>query len=587
MLSSLLGACVWYVLSSLLVPHFTRIVVLSSILGVSLCIICLLIVARLLFAHVFWLKLWVIAAPMVLSSCVLLPIHITLALLLVWCLLFLFALWGYYRCFYPLLGLETSLHRARFVKRHELATLYAKESGETALLIGINHWYSLFRRFVLVRSTKTHRELGNLLIVAPTRSGKSLLATSQLLSWKHSVIVNDVKGELFQHTAGYRATLGNVFVIDPTGVGHCYDPLQGKDTEEKINSSATNMLYNAEEREQIFTQRATTMLHQLFAAAKREHVAPLPYVRHITRLGLEATAKRLHSLSPELATQFLDVSFSEAHFSDRFLHSAWSTLTTKLRPLLTETVVRCFTHSDFTPEEIMRSSTPVTVYLRWKEQDLLALSPLVRLLWGSLIDELITTFDTNQGKGCNPVLLLIDEAGRTAIPSLADHATTVVGRGISLWIAIQSLSQLEAVYGKARSQILKDNMESQLYYRPTDLATAQYLEERCGNKSGYAKSTSSRGGGNREYKSEGRSERPIPLLTAQEIMKLKDHDIIGFHRNLPPFKIRRVEWWRHPIFIQRRKIPPPTLALLPEVAHIPLYEEMGTEDNDIDPSDIL
>ena len=64
-------------------------------------------------------------------------------------------------------------------------------------------------------------------------------------------------------------------------------------------------------------------------------------------------------------------------------------------------------------------------------------------------------------------MLLIDEAGRTAIPSLADHATTVVGRGISIWLAVQSLSQLEVVYGKARAQVLRDNMESQLYYRPT------------------------------------------------------------------------------------------------------------------------
>ena len=30
----------------------------------------------------------------------------------------------------------------------------------------------------------------------------------------------------------------------------------------------------------------------------------------------------------------------------------------------------------------MRGERPVTVYIRWKEQDLLALSPLVRLLWG-------------------------------------------------------------------------------------------------------------------------------------------------------------------------------------------------------------
>src|SRR5437763_15924676 len=137
----------------------------------------------------------------------------------------------------------------------------------------------------------------------------------------------------------------------------------------------------------------------------------------------------------------------------------------------------------------MRRDRPVTVYFRWKEQDLLALSPLVRLLWGSLMNELITTYDKTQGQSCNPVLLLIDEAGRTAIPMLADQATTVVGRGVYLWVAVQSLSQLETEYGKARAQVLKDNMETHLYYPPNDLLTAKHLENWLGDISAYAHST--------------------------------------------------------------------------------------------------
>ena len=90
----------------------------------------------------------------------------------------------------------------------------------------------------------------------------------------------------------------------------------------------------------------------------------------------------------------------------------------------------------------MKSPEPITVYLRWPERDLLALSPLVRLLWGSIIDELITTFDKTGGENCHEVLLLIDEAGRTAIPSLSDHATTVVGRGVSLGCRNQTFWQV-------------------------------------------------------------------------------------------------------------------------------------------------
>jgi type IV secretion system protein VirD4 len=165
-----------------------------------------------------------------------------------------------------------------------------------------------------------------------------------------------------------------------------------------------------------------------------------------------------------------------------------------MRPILTETVVRSLAGTDFRAGELMSSQKLITVYLRWPERDLLTLAPLVRLLWGSLIDELITTYDRNEGENCNPVLLLIDEAGRTAIPSLADHATTVVGRGVSLWVAIQSLSQLETVYGKARANTLRDNMETQIYYRPGSQETAEYLERCLGRISEYAHSHTEREG---------------------------------------------------------------------------------------------
>src|SRR5207245_581943 len=212
------------------------------------------------------------------------------------------------------------------------------------------------------------------------------------------------------------------------------------------------------------------------------------------------------------------------------------------------------------------------------------------LLWGSLMNELITTYDKAEGRNCKPVLMLVDEAGRTAIPSLADQATTVVGRRVYMWVAIQSLSQLEVEYGKARAQVIRDNMESQIYLRPTDLSTAQYLELRCGDKSAFAKSTTSRDG---EVKSEGRSERAIPLLTAQEIMQLKDDEVLGFHRRLPPFKMKRVEWWRYPMLKKRRTIPPPQLPILPQIATIPdvptnsMHTTNGYVDPDMEASDHL
>ena len=477
-----------------------------------------------------------------------------------------------------------SLHHARFASLYELTALLTNRFDETSLLLGSSHFHQVFR----VRPTKTRRELGNMLVVAPPRSGKSVLATSQLLTWPHSVVVNDVKGELFAATAGWRSKLGKVYVIDPTGVGHRYDPTAGKYTDLELKAIAKSLLFKPDETDgEIFTQRGIRMLTPIFHAAVRERLPLLPYVAYLMNEPIQAVAERLNALDPSLATRFLDSSFEETDFQNKFLLSSWSTLTARLDGLLSDSVVQCVAGSDFTPKELLLSDKPMTIYLRWKEQELLVLSPLVRLLWTSLIDELITTYDQEGGRNCHPVLLLIDEAGRQAIPSLAEHATTVVGRGITLWLAIQSLAQLDAVYGKDRATILRDCMETQLFYRPVNQETAEYIERCLGRKSDYAHSQTRRDG---TETSEGKMEQGVPLLSAWELKQLRDEDVLGFHRNLPPFRVQRMDWRRFPLLVQRQLIPPPALSPLPtRDLTLPLLGQVAPAfpDGFIDPDRLL
>ena len=317
------------------------------------------------------------------------------------------------------------LHTARFATKHEMAAFQTETPPDTGLLLGTSREHHV----VAVQPTPTRKELGNMLIVGPTRSGKGLLATSQLLSWKHSVIINDIKGDLFTATAGYRSSLGPVYVIDPTAVGHRYDPLSTRHTEDELLSAAASLLLTPDEGEGlIFTQRAVVMLRQLFLAARKENAAPLPYVRQFIHLGLINAAAWVNAVDPRLATRLLGIPYDQANFTNRFLSSAWSTLSARMEFVLTETLVRTLSASDFAAADLVLAPKPVTVYLRWKERDLLAQAPVIRLLWDSLIGELITTYDARKGAGCRPVLLLLDEATRTAIPSLAEYASTIVGR---------------------------------------------------------------------------------------------------------------------------------------------------------------
>ena len=354
--------------------------------------------------------------------------------------------------------------------------------------------------------------------------------------------MNDIKGELYRATAGYRATLGPVYVIDPVaGVGHRYDPFAGRTTERQLATLAHHLLFDPQDREPIFVQRAEKMLTQMTRAARMAkapdgsgHSGLLPYVGSLITGGPKYTAEHLQQVSPELASKFLSGEFAEATFTDdKFFLSCWGTLDTRLWPLLTDEVIACLSGSDFTPETLMTGTRPATVYVRMPEGELKALSPLTRLLFGSFIDGLSATYDRKAGAGCRPVLILADEAGRSAIPMLADAATTVLGRRIYLWIAVQSLASLELVYGRTRSQVLRDSIETQLFFRPTDETTANYLSNRLGRRSDYAHSSSSR---------EGASESKGPDFS---VVLFRPHFMLASEDY--PMKVHKNQWLSAPL----------------------------------------
>jgi type IV secretion system protein VirD4 len=478
------------------------------------------------------------------------------------------------------------LYSDRFAHSHEIDPLVSERwHNETGLLVGV----SAFNHVLSVRQTPKRRELGNILVDALTRGGKGLLAISQILTFTGSVVVLDIKGELYEATANYRKTLGPVFVIDPEAVGHQFDPLYGRVTERQLYAAAKYLLYEAGERDPIFIQRGMKMVTQLFLAAREEnHQAGyekyrlLPYAGQLMNLPINQVAAHLQAVSPELATKFLSAVFDPEKDYDekKFLTSSWETATSRLYPILSDELLRCFDGSDFTAADLITSPKPITVYLRLPEGDLLALAPVVRLIFQTLIHDMQTTYDKRPGrtakeKGCYPVLLLLDEAGRVKIPQLYEYATTVVGRQISLWVAIQSIKQLE-VYGEANAETLLDNMDTQIFYRQKR-STARHLEEELGRRSAYSHSQSTREGG---HETQGMAEQGISVMTANQIKQMQDSDILVFHHNLPPFRARRMNWLEHPVLRDREAKAPPQLSPLPPLTPLTPRSPLSLADDD-------
>jgi type IV secretion system protein VirD4 len=466
---------------------------------------------------------------------------------------------------------ERKLHPGRYAHPHELTPLLSPILDGAHLLLAEYVSHHILR----VATSATRRHLGNMLICGPTGSGKSQHITSQLLTWPHSAVVYDIKGELHRLTAGYRATLGPVYVLDPTAVGHQYDPFRGRVTESKLYAAAKNLLFDPREGEgRAFVEKGMQMLtivslagREVNRKAGKDDAALLPFVGYMADLGLNRAARLIYEISPDLCRRFLDEDYNpdKDYTENKYLANSWQSVTARLYPLLTEEVRRMLAGSDFTGRDLMLGARPVTVYLRVPEEDLSALSPVTRLVLDSVIHELFTTYKQAEQEGsqdtCRKVLFLIDEAGRTAsLASLPDHLTTVRSRGISIVVAIQNLSQLTALY-PAREEDVLNNCLSHIYYQPFSYKTAA-LAQWLGYTSGFAHSTSTHGD---TEMSESLSEREVPLSSADEMRLIGEDAVLGFQPGIRPFLARRMDWHRFGVLTHRTAMKLPPLSVLPSL----------------------
>ena len=225
---------------------------------------------------------------------------------------------------------------------------------------------------------------------------------------------------------------------------------------------------------------------------------------------------------------------------DKFLNSSWSTITSKLTPLLTKGVLKMTSGFDFTARQLLER--PTTLYLRFNEAELDSTRHVLKLTILALITSLLRYADQYPSKDIVPVLLGLDEAGRVNIPRLDDLVSTVAGRGVSALVYVQDLSQFEATYGPANAKTIRSNCHTQLFYSPKDLETARYISAYAGAQSRPTRTMSKERGllQTRRYTF---SEAKRDLITADEVLQLEPEKIIAFVGNKPPIKAERLVWF--------------------------------------------
>ena len=240
------------------------------------------------------------------------------------------------------------------------------------------------------------------LIAGASRSGKGAgHVVPTLLCWSRSTLVYDVKGELWETTAGYRAALGDVLRFNPTDrAGACYNPLleiRRGDHEVRDAQNVAEMLVNDGSKgggrlgqadsiwDQEGTQLLTAMiLHVLYAEPDGQK--NLGRVRDLL-MDIDETLRLMSETKHvELGGEPIphpEVDRVARHLLgtyDKFRESVRGTCTSKLA-LWADPIVRDVTsRSDFTAGDLVCRDRPLSLYLQPPPADQQRVRPLVRLM---------------------------------------------------------------------------------------------------------------------------------------------------------------------------------------------------------------
>jgi type IV secretion system protein VirD4 len=411
------------------------------------------------------------------------------------------------------------------------------------------------------------KDYQHVLLFAPTGSGKGVgFVIPNLLFWKESVFVHDIKLENYDLTSGFRSSVlkQKCYAWIPAASdakSHCYNPLdwisknQGQmvDDVQKIG----NILI---EKQEFWENEARALINGiiLYMLADKERQKSFGEVVRILRSDdtsyLLATAlDTLGSIMHPVGYMNLAAFLQKA---DKEKSGVISTANSRLELWANPIVDKITSRSDFDLRTFKKVCTSVFVGLT--PDNIQRLRPLMSMFY-----QQATQFLSSKMPGKDEpygVMFMLDE-----FPTLGKMEQILAGiayfRGyhVKLFLIIQDTQQLKGVYEDSGMNSFLSNSTYRVTYAANNVETAKLISELIGNKTVASESMNKPKylDLNPASRSVHMSKTQRALLLPQEVITLsRDLQIILIEAS-SPIMCKKIKYYADPFFTKRLMKAPP------------------------------
>lgn len=342
---------------------------------------------------------------------------------------------------------------------------------------------------------KQSEDDGNALVVGINGSGKShILAKSMVETWQDPFVALDFKGELSRH---YQHLLLKGQVKRKCIV---FDPFDGNTSYESyalLKSDKVNFVQNVGEIVNINIPKSLNDPNSYWIDLARNLLsAAIVYYSSIGLDFIETTIMAVDTSVSELCHKIIR---SNCSLAKKFIgeiaglkseHQAiiGTEMKRHLMSFATDQVIQDALSNNqskkaFSWEDIVTADDAPNVFLRLSQDRMEQWGGMIRLMLTQLIRTLERRPDRQspQGRKISPILLLLDEFPLLGKMDVITNAlTTLRSKKVTFCLMLQSIAQLDAIYGYDIRKIIVDNCQYKAMLNITEPDSQEYFSKLIG-----------------------------------------------------------------------------------------------------------